>query len=86
MLPVAVSFGVHPLHFALVMLVNLNVGLNTPPVGVCLFTVTPIARVSMERIIPQVMPFVAAEMVAVLVLTYVPDLVLFLPRLTGFID
>jgi len=86
LLPVAVSFGVHPLHFALVMLVNLNVGLNTPPVGVCLFTVTPIARVSMERIIPQVMPFVAAEMVAVLVLTYVPDLVLFLPRLTGFID
>ncbi len=86
LLPVATSFGIHPLHFALVMLVNLNVGLTTPPVGVCLFTVTPIARVSMERIIPKVMPFVAAEMVAVLVLTYVPDLVLLLPRLTGFID
>lgn len=86
LLPVATSFGIHPLHFALVMLVNLNVGLATPPVGVCLFTVTPIAKVPLERIIPKAMPFVAAEMVAVLVLTYVPDLVLFLPRLTGFID
>ena len=45
LLPVATSFGIHPLHFALVMLVNLNVGLATPPVGVCLFTVTPIAKV-----------------------------------------
>lgn len=86
LLPVATSFGVHPLHFALIMLVNLNVGLTTPPVGVCLFTVAPIAKVSIERIIPKVMPFVVAEMVAVLLITYVPDLVLLVPRLTGFID
>ncbi|HAF50152.1 MAG TPA: C4-dicarboxylate ABC transporter permease, partial [Synergistaceae bacterium] len=86
LLPVATSFGIHPLHFALVMLVNLNVGLATPPVGVCLFTVSPIAKVSLEKIIPKAMPFVIAEMVAVFLITYIPDLILLLPRLTGFID
>lgn len=86
LLPVAISFGIHPLHFALVMLVNLNVGLATPPVGVCLFTVSPIAKVSLEKIIPKAMPFVMAEMVAVFLITYIPDLILLLPRLTGFIN
>ncbi len=86
LLPIAMEYGVHPLHFALVMLVNLNIGLTTPPVGVCLFTAVPIAKVSMEKMIPKVMPFVAAEMIAVLLITYIPDLILFLPRVTGFIN
>ncbi|MDR1932603.1 MAG: TRAP transporter large permease [Spirochaetales bacterium] len=85
LLPIALRFGIHPLHFALVMLVNLNIGLTTPPVGVCLFTAVPIAKVPMERMIPHVMPFVAAEMIAVFLITYIPDLVLVVPRLTGFI-
>lgn len=86
LLPIAVAFGVHPLHFALVMLVNLNVGLTTPPVGVCLFTAVPIAKVSVEKMIPKVMPFVAAEIIAILAITFIPEITLFLPRLTGFID
>jgi tripartite ATP-independent transporter DctM subunit len=85
LLPVAISYGIHPLHFALVMLVNLNIGLTTPPVGVCLFTAVPIAKVSMERIVSKVMPFVAAEMVAVLLITYIPELILFVPRITGYL-
>lgn len=86
LLPIALAYGVHPLHFALVMLVNLNVGLTTPPVGVCLFTAVPIAKVSVERMVPKVMPFVAAEIVAILIITYVPEVVLFLPRITGYIN
>ncbi|MDR2588400.1 MAG: TRAP transporter large permease [Spirochaetales bacterium] len=86
LLPIAISFGIHPLHFALVMLVNLNIGLTTPPVGVCLFTAVPIAKIPMEKMIPKVMPFVVAEMVAVFLITYIPDLILVVPRLTGFIE
>ena len=86
LLPLAMEYGIHPLHFALIMLVNLNIGLTTPPVGVCLFTAVPIAKCSVEKMVPKVMPFVAAEMVAVFAITYIPEIVLFLPRLTGFID
>jgi tripartite ATP-independent transporter DctM subunit len=86
LLPLAMEYGVHPLHFALIMLVNLNIGLTTPPVGVCLFTAVPIAKCSVEKMVPKVMPFVMAEMVAVLLITYIPEITLFLPRLTGFIE
>ncbi len=86
LLPLAMEYGVHPLHFALIMLVNLNIGLTTPPVGVCLFTAVPIAKCSVEKMVPKVMPFVIAEMVAVLLITYIPEITLFLPRLTGFIE
>ncbi|HEY9054601.1 MAG TPA: TRAP transporter large permease [Rectinemataceae bacterium] len=85
LLPIAVRLGVHPLHFALVMLVNLNIGLSTPPVGVCLFTVAPIVNLSLERISKAVMPFIAAEVVALLFLTYIPEIVLVIPRMLGYI-
>ena len=85
LLPVAIQFGVHPLHFALVMLVNLNIGLSTPPVGVCLFAAAPIAGISLEKISRGVLPFIAAELVALMFITYIPELVLIVPRLAGFI-
>ena len=86
LLPIAVRLGVHPLHFALVMLVNLNIGLSTPPVGVCLFTVAPIVNLSLEKISKAVMPFIAAEIVALLFLTYIPEIVLIIPRILGYIN
>ncbi len=86
LLPIAVRLGIHPLHFALVMLVNLNIGLSTPPVGVCLFTVAPIVNLSLEKISKAVMPFIAAEVVALLFLTYIPEIVLIIPRLLGYIQ
>jgi len=85
LVPIAVKMGIHPLHFALVMLVNLNIGLSTPPVGVCLFTVAPIANLSLEKISKAVMPFIAAEIVALLFLTYIPEIVLIIPRILGYI-
>ncbi len=86
LLPIAVRLGIHPLHFALVMLVNLNIGLSTPPVGVCLFTVAPIVNLSLEKISRAVMPFIAAEVVALLFLTYIPEIVLIIPRILGYIQ
>jgi len=73
------------LHFALIMIVNVNIGLTTPPLGVCLFTAAPIAKTSYESIALKVLPFVAMEIIVLLVITYIPDVVLIVPRLTGFL-
>ena len=84
LMPIAVSLGVHPLHFALIMIVNLNIGLATPPLGVCLFVACPIAKVSLEQISKAISPFLLMELVALLLITFIPDLVLVVPRLLGF--
>jgi len=84
LLPLAMKYGIHPLHFALVMLVNLNIGLVTPPLGVCLFVAAPIADVKYERIAIASLPFIAAEIVVLMLITYIPELILILPRLFGF--
>jgi tripartite ATP-independent transporter DctM subunit len=84
LLPLALKYGIHPLHFALVMLVNLNIGLTTPPLGVCLFVAAPIADVKYEKIAVASLPFIAAEIVVLILITYLPELVLILPRLFGF--
>ncbi|MCG6931145.1 MAG: TRAP transporter large permease [Desulfofustis sp.] len=85
LLPLAIKYGVNPLHFALIMIVNVNIGLTTPPLGVCLFTAAPIAKTSYESIALKVMPFVAMEILVLMVITYVPEIVLIVPRLTGFL-
>ena len=85
LLPIALNYGIHPLHFALVMLVNLNIGLTTPPLGVCLFVAAPIAKTSMEKIVVRVILLVAMEIVVLIIITYIPELILFVPRLFGFV-
>jgi tripartite ATP-independent transporter DctM subunit len=83
LLPVAMKFGIHPLHFALVMLVNVNIGLTTPPLGVCLFTAAPIAKVKYELIAIKALPFIAMEIAVLMLITYIPEIILVLPRLAG---
>jgi TRAP-type C4-dicarboxylate transport system permease large subunit len=85
LMPIAVSLGIHPLHFALVMLVNLSIGLATPPLGVTLFVACPIAGVSLEQISKAAVPFLLVEIIALLVMTYVPEFVLILPRIMGIL-
>jgi len=82
--PVAVNVGIDPLHFALVMLVNLNIGMVTPPVGISLFVVSSIARRPFESIAAKALPFIAVELVILLLITYVPTITLILPKLFGF--
>jgi len=84
LMPIAVSLGIHPLHFALIMIVNLNIGLATPPLGVCLFVACPIAKISLEKISKAIFPFILMEIIALLIITFIPDLVLIVPRLLGF--
>ncbi len=84
-LPIAITYGIHPLHFALVMLINLNFGLITPPVGTCLYVASPIAGLSIEEVSKAALPFLGVELIALLLLTYIPELVLIGPRLLGYI-
>jgi tripartite ATP-independent transporter DctM subunit len=82
--PAMTQAGVNPLHFALVMLVNLNIGMITPPYGMTLLTASRIANCSYDRAIRAVMPFFWAELASLLIITYVPWIVLVVPRALGF--
>jgi len=76
--PVAMHFGIDPVHFGLVMVVNLALGMITPPFGVNLFAACTVARISLDRIIRDLLPFVAVIFGCLMVVTYVPSLSLFL--------
>jgi tripartite ATP-independent transporter DctM subunit len=75
--PVAAHFGIDPVHFGMVMVVNLALGMITPPFGVNLFAACTVARISLDRIIGHLVPFVLVILGCLMVITYVPDLSLF---------
>jgi len=70
--PVAVHFGVDPVHFGLIMVVNLALGMITPPFGVNLFAACTVARISLDRIVRHLIPFVLVILGCLLIITYVP--------------
>ena len=72
--PVAVHFGIDPVHFGLVMVVNLALGMITPPFGVNLFAACTVARISLDRMIKDLVPFVLVILVCLMVVSYVPAL------------
>jgi len=83
LLPVAMSFGYDPLVFGVVMTVNLAIGQVTPPVGVNLYVAAPMAGISLKEISKSVLPFLASSLLVLLLITYVPQIVTFLPNLLG---
>lgn len=83
--PLAVSLGVHPIHFAVVFVLNITIGLATPPYGACLFIGSSIAQIPLSKTMKAVLPFCAVEILVLLLATYVPDVVLALPKLLGMI-
>ena len=72
--PVAIRFGIDPVHFGLVMVVNLALGMITPPFGVNLFAACTVARISVDRIIKDLVPFVLVILACLMVITYVPGI------------
>jgi len=76
--PVAVHFGIDPVHFGIIMVVNLALGMITPPFGVNLFAACTVAKISLDRIVTQLLPFVAVVLTCLMVITYVPGISLFL--------
>jgi tripartite ATP-independent transporter DctM subunit len=85
-LPVAVELGMSPLHFGIMMVLNLCIGLCTPPVGSILFVGCAIAKTSISNIVRPMIPMYAAMILALMLVTYVPALSEALPRFFGLID
>jgi tripartite ATP-independent transporter DctM subunit len=83
-LPIVVELGMDPVHFGIVMVLNLCVGLCTPPVGSVLFVGCGIANISITAVIKPLLPLFIAMIVSLMIVTYVPELSLWLPRLFGF--
>ncbi|MGH6816878.1 MAG: TRAP transporter large permease subunit, partial [Hyphomicrobiaceae bacterium] len=81
LLPVVTSFGVDPVHFGMIMILNLGIGLLTPPVGPTLFVGCAIGRVTMEDVTRTLWPFYLPMLSVLLLVTYVPALSLWLPSL-----
>lgn len=79
LLPVAVKFGVDPVHFGMIMMVNLGIGLVTPPVGSTLFVGCAVGRVSIEQVTRTIWPFYVAMIVVLLLVTFIPAVSLWLP-------
>jgi tripartite ATP-independent transporter DctM subunit len=80
-LPLAMKVGIDPIHLGVVMVFNLTLAINTPPVGECLYIVADMAKISLERTIKAVIPFLIPLILALLLISVFPETVLLLPRL-----
>ncbi len=82
--PIAVNnLGINPIHFGIIMVLSLNLALMTPPVGACLFVACNISKLSLEALTKAIWPFIVVEVIALFIIAYWSDLVLFFPRLVG---
>ena len=83
LLPIARQLGIDPVHFGLVMVLNLMIGLLHPPMGMVLFVLARVAKLSVERTTVAILPWLVPLLVSLIILTYVPAVGLWLPRLMG---
>ena len=81
LLPVAVSIGVDPVHFGIILILNLMIGLLTPPVGMVLYVLSKVADVPFERCVVATAPFIIPLLIVLLLLTFIPGLSMWLPTL-----
>ncbi len=84
-LPVVTKLGIHPVHFGLIMIANLCIGICTPPVGTCLFVGCGVGNTTISKVIRSLLPFFAAMIVALMLVTYIPQLSLLIPKLLDLI-
>jgi len=82
--PIALTYGVDTLHFGFIVTLNLTIGLLTPPVGAILFVVCGISKISLERLVRAILPFLLWQIAVLLLVTYVPWFAVWLPRLLGY--
>jgi tripartite ATP-independent transporter DctM subunit len=83
LLPIAQQLGVDPVHFGLVMVLNLMIGLLHPPMGMVLFVLARVAKLSVERTTVAILPWLIPLLASLVILTYVPAIGMWLPRLAG---
>ncbi|MCJ7836647.1 TRAP transporter large permease [Cuneatibacter sp. NSJ-177] len=85
LVPIATALGVDPIHFGVIMTLNMAMGTATPPLGLCLFIGCNIADLPVEKGAKAVLPYVAGELVVLMLVTYLPEIVLFIPRMLGYV-
>ncbi|KHT23101.1 TRAP transporter large permease [Pectobacterium brasiliense] len=83
LLPVALSLGIDPVHFGMIMLVNLGIGLITPPVGSVLFVASAVSKQKIEQVVKAMLPFYCALFFVLMLVTYIPAISLWLPKFFG---
>ena len=83
LLPVALEVGIHPVQFGIMMVLNCGIGLLTPPVGAVLFIGSAVAKRPMEKVVRATLPFYLCMIVALLLISFIPDISLWLPKITG---
>ena len=81
--PIARDLGIDPVHFGILVEVNIALGLATPPIGMCLYAACSVTKMPLEKIVKPMLPFVAVLVVTMVIITYVEDISLYLPRLLG---
>ena len=81
LLKVAMTVGVDPIHFAVIAVLNLIIGLTTPPVGVCLFVASSIGKIPIGKISVAIFPFLIISLIVLTLVTLIPEISLFLPNL-----
>jgi len=86
LLPIARQLGVDPVHFGLVMVLNLMIGLLHPPMGMVLFVLARVAKLSVERTTVAILPWLVPLLVSLVILTYIPSISLWLPRISGMVN
>ena len=84
LLPVAVSFGMDPLHFGILVAANVGIGMVSPPVGMCLYVACGIAETPIEKVVPRLIPYLLVLLTMLMVITFVPEVTLWLPRALGY--
>jgi len=84
LLPLMNKIGVDPLHFGVIIVLNLVIGLTTPPVGVCLFIACAIGEIKLEQITKAILPFLLASIIVLVIVTYWESLIMLIPKLFGY--
>ena len=83
LLPVANQLGIDPVHFGMIMMVNLGIGLITPPVGSVLFVASAVSKKNIETVVRAMLPFYGVLLIVLAMVTYIPAISLWLPRVLG---
>ena len=83
LVPVATTMGIDPVHFGIIVAANVGLGMVSPPVGICLFVACGISDTRIERVVRPLLPFLLILVISLMVITFVPQISLFLPRLFG---
>ncbi|HEN3567768.1 TPA: TRAP transporter large permease [Yersinia enterocolitica] len=83
LMPVTNSLGIDPVHFGMIMLINLGIGLITPPVGSVLFVASAVSKQKIEQVVKAMLPFYCALLLVLMLVTYIPEISLWLPRVFG---